>query len=146
MLTYIDTSVLVRAYLPDEVGHLEAVALLADVDRVHVSMGWTRIEATSALARAARARGGDLAGLLGALDADLAAGGPVMLLRADPEQLERATLDIVIEHGLRSLDALHLAGAQFAAVPLLEPGEQLGFASRGQEQASAAAAMGFAVI
>lgn len=144
MLVYLDSSVLARAYLPDEEGHSEALALLEGHDELLVTASWAVVETASALLRAARARRvPDATALLAMLGADTGDRGVVTLLRADPEQVERRALAIVRDHLLRSLDALQLAVAELAAVPLLDPGAVLGFASRDTAQRAAAAALGF---
>ena len=146
MLVYVDSSVLARAYLPDEPGHPEAAALITGTDHLLVTATWTLVEVTSALVRATRAgRRGDVDALLAVLAADTGEDGPVTLLRADTEQVERRSLDIVREHALRSLDAMHLAAA-LAAVPLLDPGAALGLASRDEAQRRAGIALGFVTV
>lgn len=47
---------------------------------------------------------------------------------------------------LRALLALHLAVAELAAVPLLDPGASLGLASRGAQQSAAGRALGYVVV
>jgi uncharacterized protein len=144
VLVYVDSSVLARAYLPDESGHLQAAALLTGTDHLLVTATWTVVEVTSALVRAARVgRHGDVEALLALLAADTGEDGTVTLLRADPEQVERRAMEIVREHALRSLDAMHLAVATVAAVPLLDPGESLGLSSRDDAQRRAGIALGF---
>jgi predicted nucleic acid-binding protein len=144
VIVYVDSSVLARAYLADEVGHDEAVALLGG-EQPLVSSTWTLVEVTSALARAARSsrRAADLPGLLDALRADVAPAGPVTLLRTDPTAVEARATEIVREHALRSLDGLHLAVAELAARPLAEPDESVGFASRDVDQTAVAEGLGF---
>lgn len=147
MLAYVDSSVLGRAYLPDEPGSDEALALLDGETRL-VTGVLTRIEVTGLLVRAHRA-GRVVGGLDDALDVladDLGHLGRVTVVRApDSEAVEAAALEIVRENGIRSLDALHIAVAE-AVLPLLgEPGEPLGFASRDTDQAAAARARGLTV-
>ena len=78
MLAYIDSSVLARAYLPDEPGHAEAAALLAGADHLLVTATWTLVEVTSALVRATRVgRHGDIDALLGVLATSTAPAVPV---------------------------------------------------------------------
>lgn len=56
-------------------------------------------------------------------------------------------MEIVYTHALRALDAMHLATAELAAVPLLEePRDKLGFAGRDTAQSEAAAALGFTSV
>ena len=144
MIAYLDSSVLARAYLADEDGHRQATALLADPDVATVTGTWTRIEVSGALVRAARAGRADEKGLLAALDADLA--GPVLVLTAPQEQVEQDALELVRRYALRAMDAWHLAVAALVVPPLLEPGEQRGFASRDAVQRKVAELLGFVPI
>lgn len=146
MLVYIDTSVLVRAYLADEPGHAEALALLTDPDTLLVTSSLTRIEATSAVLRAGQAGRCDPTLTLPVLEEDLSPDGPVTLLAPDRAKSEAEAHAIVMAHGLRALDALHLACARLAAVPLLDPGATLHVTSRDAAQAEAARALGFTVM
>jgi predicted nucleic acid-binding protein len=144
MLVYVDSSVLVRAYLPDEKGHDDARALLDGVEHLLVTSTWTVVEVTSALARAARGlRVEELDAVLAVFAADTGDDGPVTLLRGDVGQVERVSTRIVKDHAIRSLDALHLAVAELAATPLLEPGQPLGFATRDDARRAVAEALGF---
>ncbi|EUA52295.1 hypothetical protein I553_2481 [Mycobacterium xenopi 4042] len=59
MIAYLDSSVLARAYLVDEDGHQQAIALLGDPEIATVTGTWTRIEVSGALVRAARGGRGD---------------------------------------------------------------------------------------
>lgn len=144
MLVYVGSSVLVRAYLPDEVDHHQARALLDGTEHLLVTATWTVVEVTSALARAVHGRRvGQLEAVLAVLAADTGEDGAVTLLRAEAERVERASTTIVRDHAIRSLNALHLAVAELAAVPLLEPGQRLGFATRDDAQRAVAVALGF---
>ena len=143
MIVYLDSSVLARAYLADEEGHDEALALLEDPEIVAVTGTWTRIEVSGALIRAARSGRGDVGGLLALLDADLGLDGPVTVLGAPQERVEELALRLVREHPLRALDAWHLAVASLAVPPLADPGEQVAFASRDEKQAAVAVTLGF---
>ena len=144
MITYLDSSVLARAYLVDEDGHQEASALLADPDIATVTGTWTRIEVSGALVRAARTGRGDEKGLLALLDGDLA--GPVIVLGAPQDQVEQHALQLVRHHALRAMDAWHLAVAAIVVPPLLEPGEPRAFASRDEAQRQVAEELGFVPI
>ncbi|MEB3032058.1 type II toxin-antitoxin system VapC family toxin [[Mycobacterium] nativiensis] len=144
MIAYLDSSVLARAYLADEDGHQQATALLADPDIATVTGTWTRIEVSGALVRAARIGRADEKGLLALLDADLA--GPVVVLGAPQDQIEEHALELVRRHALRAMDAWHLAVAALVVPPLLEPGEQRGFASRDAAQRRVADLLGFVAI
>lgn len=144
MIVYLDSSVLARAYLADEDGHQQATALLADPEIAAVTGTWTRIEVSGALVRAARSGRADEKGLLALLDADLA--GPVVVLGAPQEQVEEHALDLVRRHALRAMDAWHLAVAALVIPPLLDPGEQQGFASRDAAQRQVAEHLGFVAV
>ncbi len=146
MIAYLDSSVLARAYLADEPGHEQAVALLEDAEVGLVTGTWTRIEVSGALVRAARAGRGDEAGLLELLDGDLGPDGPVTVVAADQERVEDQALHLVREHAIRAIDAWHLAVAALALPRLAEPGEDVGFATRDDAQSDVAASLGFRQI
>jgi predicted nucleic acid-binding protein len=145
VIVYLDSSVLARAYLADEVGHAESAALLenADADVAMVTGTWTRIEVSGALTRAARSGRIDAKGLLDLLDADLAPDGPVTVLSAPQEEVEETALSLVREHAIRAMDAWHLAVASLTLPQLAESGEELSFASRDTAQAEVAELLGF---
>ncbi len=146
MIVYLDSSVLARVYLPDEDGHAQATALLDDPDVATVTGTWTRVEVTGALVRAARRGRGDEAGILAALDADLGPYGPVTVLTAPSGEIETGALDLVRRHGLRAMDAWHLALARIVLPGLAENGEPLAFASRDAAQADVARGLGYEVV
>jgi predicted nucleic acid-binding protein len=145
VIVYVDSSVLARAYLADEEGHADARALLDDADVAIVTATWTHVEVTGALARAARHGQRDAEPLLTVLDADVADGGRVTLLRVPPLLLEHQARMIVRRHPVRALDALHLAVADQTLERLAEPGEPTAFATRDAAQAAAAEALGLAL-
>ena len=144
VIIYVDSSVLVRAYLPDEAGHTAANDLLVGEDAL-VTSTWTLVEVTSALTRAARSGRAQLDDLLAAFESDTAVDGPVTLLRPDAVAVEARAIEVVREYGIRSLDALHIAVAELAAMPLASP-EACGFASRDKAQAEVAAMVGLLVL
>ncbi|MEX2548578.1 MAG: hypothetical protein WD830_12450 [Chloroflexota bacterium] len=80
MIVYVDSSVLARAYLSDEAGHDEAVALLEDAGIALVTGTWSRI---------------DEDGLLELLDADLGPGGAVTVVAAAQDDVEARALPLV---------------------------------------------------
>jgi uncharacterized protein len=143
VIVYLDSSVLARAYLVDEVGHAESAALFEDSDVGLVTGTWTRIEVSGALIRAARSGRIDAKGLLDLLDADLAFDGPVTVLSAPQEEVEETALSLVREHAIRAMDAWHLAIASLTLPQLVESGEELSFASRDTAQAEVAELLGF---
>lgn len=144
MIVYLDSSVLARAYLADEDGHTEALALLEDPEAVPVTGTWTQIEVSGALIRAARSGRGDEKGLLALLDADLA--GSITVLSAPQEQAEQRALELVRAHALRAMDAWHLAVAELVIPPLLAPSEPCAFASRDHAQQAVAEQLGFVAL
>jgi uncharacterized protein len=146
VIAYVDSSVLVRAYLADEDGHAEAAAILGDPDLALITGTWARIEVSGALVRATRGGRGDEGRLLNLLDADLAVDGPVTVVTAPQADVEEQALGLVRAHGLRALDAWHLATAAIVSPALVEPGEDVGFASRDQAQSEVTAALGFRVL
>ena len=146
MIVYLDSSVLARSYLDDEHGHREAVALLENPEMKHVTGKWTRIEVSGALIRAARSgrNKADEHDLLTMLDVDLGAKGRVAELAASHANVEQRALALVRDHALRTLDAWHLAVASLTVPALAAPEqEQIGFASRDDDQAAVAEGLGF---
>lgn len=146
MITYLDSSVLARAYLADEAGHDIAVRLMAGRDVALVTGTWSRVEVSGALVRAARAGRGDVAGLLALLDADLGHDGPVAVASAPQPEVEAHALQLVRQHAIRAMDAWHLATAALTLPALTEPGEAAGFASRDEAQSEVARLLGFRVL
>ena len=147
MIAYLDSSLVVRAYLDDEAGSAEAQRLLADRSIAKYTGRWTRIEVSAAFVRAARAgRLTSAVGFLARLDADLRPGGRIKVLAAEDAEVEAKALAIAREHGLRALDALHVALASIAVPKLADKGEPIGFASRDGDQAGVAEALGFAAV
>ena len=146
MIVYLDSSVLARAYLSDETGHNEAVAMLDDPELGLITGTWTRIEVSGALVRAARAGRGDEQGLLALLDADLAPDGPVTVVSTDQEDVETQALQLVRTHAIRAMDAWHLATATLIAPSLVERDEEVGFATRDQAQSAVAGTLGLRAV
>ncbi|HEY5155379.1 MAG TPA: type II toxin-antitoxin system VapC family toxin [Acidimicrobiales bacterium] len=146
MIVYLDTSTLARAYLPDEMDRASAVALLVSTDHELVTGGWTRVELASALARArkgGRFKGPDIERrLLG----DLGPDGIVTVLGWHQDLLEDRSIELVRRFKIRSLDALHLAYAELAALPVVPDGEKLGFATHDRDQGAAARKLGFVLV
>jgi len=142
VIVYLDSSVLAPAYLPDEDGHLEAIALLHDPDVGRVTGTWTRVEVSGALMRAARSGRVEAPRLLAVLDADLCPAGPVTVVSAPQDEVEAIALRLVREHAIRAMDAWHLATATLTLPALAEPREPLSFASRDTVQSAVAATLG----
>lgn len=144
-LIYADTSALLRAYFADEPDHAQLRAMLLEGDQPVVTTELARVELASAIRAAAdsgRLRGAR--GLLARIDADCGEDGPVALIRLRPEVVLPTAYRHVLEHRLRTLDALHLAVA-IEESPGLAGGAAVVFVSRDGDQATAAAALGLAV-
>jgi predicted nucleic acid-binding protein len=148
VIAYVDSSLLGRAYLRDGDGSEEARRLLADRSIAKYTGRWTRIEVSAAIVRAARGRRPvDRQRALADLDSDLRVGaGRIRVLAADDAEVEAKALALAREHGLRALDALHLALAAIAIPKLADKGEPIGFASRDGDQATVAESLGFAAV
>lgn len=117
MLVFTDSSVLVRAYMPDEVDHELAYRLVFE-PAAGVSVAASvlaRVEVTAAVRRAARSRRltpDDAKALDLQVAADLGGAGPVLVVRSELSALATRARELVRRHRLRSLDALHLAAAE----------------------------------
>jgi hypothetical protein len=98
-------------------------------------------------ARSGRGNGEpDEQGLLTLLDADLGIDGPVTVVGVPQDQVEAEALSIVRSHGLRAMDAWHLAVAKIAIPSLVEVGEERAFASRDRDQRIVAEELGFRTL
>jgi predicted nucleic acid-binding protein len=147
VIVYVDSSILARAYIPDEEGSADARRLLGREDVARVTGTFTRIEVSGALVRAERARRiASVRRALSMLDGDLDEDGRVAEVDAPRAQVEAVALTLVREHGLRALDALHLATAVLSVPQLADKGEPVGFASRDGDQATVAESLGFAAV
>ncbi|TDD71595.1 PIN domain-containing protein [Jiangella aurantiaca] len=146
MLTYVDSSVLVRSYLADEPRHAVARGLI-EGRTLLVTSTLALLEASSALVRAARTRHvGDVDTLLAKLYEEVSPTGPIALIRADALDTENTARVLVRRFGIRAFDALHLAIADLGARPLVRSGERVGFASHDPAQRAAAADLGFVAV
>jgi predicted nucleic acid-binding protein len=146
VIAYVDSSVLTRVYLPDEPGHDDARSLLSDPEVARVTGSWTWIETTGALVRAGRAGRGEIPDLLQSLDDDVRGGGSVTVLAVPQPEVEEVAMELAREHGVRAMDAWHLAAASVMLPQLAAPEEPVAFASRDKVQAEVAASLGFEVI
>lgn len=141
-LFYADTSALVRAYFADEPDHQHLRGLLLDGMEPVVTSELTRVEFASTVAAAARAgRLSQAPMVLDRFDADCGDEGPLTLLRFDPEPTLALAYQLVGDHRLRTLDAIHLAVALTDAVDLAA-GEKVTVVTRDEDQATAARAAG----
>ena len=147
VIAYVDSSMLARALLGDENGSDRARRLLDDRTIAKVTGRWTRIEVSAAVVRAARAGRPVLeADTLARLDAELRPGGRINVVDAPADEVEARALALAREHGLRALDALHVALASIVIPQLADKGEPIGFASRDGDQATVAESLGFAAV
>lgn len=144
---FLDSSVFVRAYLPDEEGHEAAAAIVFGGQPV-VASELLRVESARAVVaagRSGRLRGRLAERLLCQIESDLSAHGVVNLIAFDgPRTLARGR-ELVVEYALRTLDSLHLAVADGEGRRLAGPDEQIVFATRDAGQRRVARALGMAV-
>jgi predicted nucleic acid-binding protein len=142
---YADTSALVRAYFADEPDHDELRTRLLEGEEPVVSSELTRVEFASAVSVAARAERLQEPGLfLDRFDADCGDDGPIALLRLDSGSALPLAYRLVVEHDLRTVDAVHLAVAATSARELAA-GEPVILVTRDDRQAAAAAIMGLEI-
>ncbi len=147
MIVYADSSLVARWMLEDEDGHAEARRLLAAHDVVPVTGGWTRIEVTGALVRAARA--GRISGDDGhheRLRNALGPEGPFITVAPAQGSVEVLALRLARAHGVRAMDAWHLAVAAIVLPQLARDQEPVAFATRDDEQAAVAVSIGLSTV
>ena len=144
-LLYADTSALVRAYFEDERDHALLREQLLEGEEPVVTSELARVELASAIRAATRSgRLRRWSGLLARIDADCGENGPIALLRLRPEAILPIAYSLVLEHELRTLDAIHLAVA-LEECPVLAADDDVVFVTRDQHQRVAASAVGFSV-
>ena len=141
---YADTSAVIRAYFVDEPEHPTLHELLLQGHEAVVTSEITRLELASAAAAARAGRIGEAAAVLAAFDADCGAGGPISLLRLQPEDVLPRAVDLVQQQRLRTLDAIRVAVA--LSVPHLLVEDDVTFVTRDQQQEAAATALGLRVL
>ena len=144
-LLYADTSALICAYFADEPDHTELREALLEGDDPVVTCEIARVELASAVRAAAR--GGRLRrwrDVLARFDADCQEEGSIMLLRLRSESVLPAARRLVLQHQVRTLDALHVAVA-VTECPSLAGDDDVVFVTRDADQAKAVEALGFAV-
>ncbi len=142
---YCDSSALVRAYLPDEPGHLDLGRLLLDPDRLIVTSALAEVEMVAAIGAAARAgRVGSAEEVMAEILADMGEAGHIELLALDSRQTLPRARALCQAHRLRALDAIHVAVALTEEAELVG-GEGVVFITRDEDQAAAARAEGLAV-
>jgi len=144
-LYYADTSAIIRAYFVDEDDHETLRRMLFEDSGPVVTSELTRVEFASATAAACRARRlSDPCPVLDRFDLDCGDDGVIAMLRLDPEATLPLARQLVTEHPLRSLDAIHLAVALTTATQLAA-GEPITVITRDERQAAAAQAIGLSV-
>lgn len=128
---------MLRAYLHDEPDHAQLREVLLESGEDVLVSAIARVEFGSAVRRARdTGRAGRWKRILGQFDTDCAAGAVTLLALRGDVILPRA-YDLVTEHPLRALDAIHLAVA-------LEEDPDI-FVTRDARQANAATALGLTV-
>jgi uncharacterized protein len=144
-LLYADTSALIRAYFLDEPDHAALRSLLLEGDDPVVASEITRVEIASAIRAAATAgRFPRWRQLLARVDSDCGEAGPIALLAFRSHVVLPTAYQLVLDHRLRTLDAVHLAVA-IEECPALAGEGEVAFVTRDRDQAAAAEAVGFSV-
>jgi predicted nucleic acid-binding protein len=144
-LLYADTSAILRAYFADESDHDALRAgLLEGTDPV-VTSEVARVELASAVRSAAAAgRLKRWRGVLARMDADCGPNGPITLLALRSDPILTRSRSLVLEHRVRTLDAIYLAVA-LVECPSLSGEGGTAFVTRDEDQAAAASRLGFEV-
>lgn len=143
-LLYADTSAIVRAYFADEQEHSALRAMLLEGRHPVVTSEVARLELASAVRAASRmGRLTAWEGLLARIEEDCSGEGPITLLALRPTVVLDTARHLLLEHRLRTLDALHLAVAVRECPGLADDGRVL-FVTRDARQGAAAAAIGLA--
>ncbi|MDE3102755.1 MAG: type II toxin-antitoxin system VapC family toxin [Chloroflexota bacterium] len=141
-----DPSALIRAYLPDEDAGGGLYQTLFGGGDPLLTSEIARVEIAAAVRAAGRAgRLRAWAAILSRIDADLAVDGPVYPIAFRAEPVIATARQLVLDHKLRALDAIHLAVALEDGRALAD-GEALAFVTRDDDQATAARAVGLAVM
>ena len=114
MTGFVDSSVLVRAYLRDEPSHEQAATAVFATDRAIVVSELALLECVAGFQQAVRARrlSAEVADRLRAVfEADTGGAGRITVLRSEMGRIVDRARVIVLAEPVRSLDALHLAVA-----------------------------------
>ena len=144
-LLYADSSALVRAYFADEPDHVTLRALLLEGREPVVTSEIARLELVAAL-RAASSSGRlrRSSEVLARFDLDFAEDGAIEPIDLRPDVILPAARRLLLEHHLRTLDAIHLAVCA-EDCPALAGDDEIVFVTRDVEQAKVAKSLGFAV-
>jgi uncharacterized protein len=144
-LLYADSSALVRAYFADEPDHDTLRALLLDGGEPVITSEIARLELASALrAASVDRRFRRWSEMSQRIDRDLADGGRIGAIELRPDTIFPVAHRLILEHRLRTLDAIHLAVCAGEA-PAVAAGDDIAFVTRDKDQANAAKSLGFAV-
>ena len=148
-LVYVDTSVVAGAYFRDEQDHKSLYATVFENPDPVVTSELTRIEFASVVAAAHRhGRIKDPTIFLEQFDSDCDEsedeGQAISLLRFDSDAVVPLARILVLEHRVRTLDAMHVAVALTGAT-MLAAGEPVEFLTRDERQATAARQRGLVV-
>jgi predicted nucleic acid-binding protein len=144
-MRYADPSAIVATYLSDHEDHeLLRSTLREGTDPVLVSE-IARVEVASAAMAAERARRvPEGRSIIDRFEVDCLPGGPFTVLALESAPVIARATELVEQHPVAALDALHLAVAVDQAQVLAE-GEPLVFVTRDRRQADAARALGLRV-
>lgn len=144
-MLYADTSALIRCYFKDEPDHEQLRGVLLGGAEPVVTSELSKVEVASAVSAAHRMR--RIARpeiLLDGFDIDCGEDGAVTVLRLDAAIVLPIARQLVMDHRLRTLDAIHVAVALTGGVALAA-GEPVTFVTRDRHQAEAARARGLGV-
>ena len=137
-----DSSIVVRQYLADEPGQVAASAVIEDPETAIVTSTLTRIEVSGALVRASRGRRVlSLQGALDRLDEDFDE-GLITMVSADETEVHKVALEIVRTHGLRALDAIHVATAVLVLPEITDDADETFFVGCDSAQSKVAQELG----
>ncbi len=144
-LLYADTSALLRAYFTDEPEHERFREMLLEGPDRTVSSEIARTEMASGIMAAERSgRLPRWSELLATIDLDCLPGGPITLIGLRRDVILATAYRLVLDHRLRTLDAIHLAVA-VEECPGLAAGDDVTFVTSDRGQAAAARALGLTV-
>jgi uncharacterized protein len=146
-MLYADTSAIIRAYLRDEPDQPALQRLLLGGAEAVVTSEITRVEFGGAMVRATRAgRIRRATDFIRRFDRDCDDDAAISLIPFDRDMALRSAQRVAVDHGLKALDAVHLAVALAAATAASATVEPFRFVTRDQDQAMAARAEGLTVI
>jgi uncharacterized protein len=139
---FADTSALARAYLRDESDSRVLRALLLETGEAVLASELVRVELARSVKGAERVgRVTDAARTLEGIDADL--DDPITIVDLKPAAILPKARELVLEHQLGTLDAIHLAVAVEERRRSPDP---VVFVTRDADQAAAATALGFRLL